>query len=90
MEWVSESDICLEISLISNLRTGVIQDLQEHPILTFVDSGVPFVLRADNPQVHEASLSKEYELFYALTGRKDLIESMFEKQIKYSFQNKGV
>ena len=85
LEIISKKDICLEISLISNLRTGSVKTLASHPVLTFIEAGVPFVLCSDNPQVHGSTLSDEYNLFYNLTSRQDLIESMFSKQKKYSF-----
>jgi adenosine deaminase len=82
---IVDKDICVEVCLTSNLRTGGVGEIRDHPVRKFVESGVPFVLCSDNPQVHGASLSDEYGLFLRTFGRKDIIGSMFEKQMRYSF-----
>lgn len=87
LEMIRERDICLEVSLISNLRTGTVKTLASHPVLSFISNSVPFVLSSDNPQVHKSSLSDEYTLFNRLTSRQDLLESMFSAQKTYCFAN---
>lgn len=87
LDILSKNDICLEISLISNLRTGAVKTLASHPVLSFIAHGVPFVLCSDNPQVHDSSLSEEYALFNKLTSRHDLLESMYSRQRKYCFSS---
>lgn len=89
LEVLTQKDICLEISLISNLRTGAVKTLESHPVLTFIKDGVPFVLCSDNPQVHDSTLSDEYNLFDSLTSRRDLLESMFSTQKKYCFSREN-
>lgn len=87
LEVLRERDICLEVSLISNLRTGAVKTLALHPVLSFIDNCVPFVLSSDNPQLQKSSLSDEYALFNRLTSRQDLLESMFSTQTTYCFEN---
>jgi len=85
LDIIKKNNICLEISLISNLRTGAVKKLKLHPVITFIEHRIPFVLCSDNPNVHGSSLSDEYQLFFDLTARRDLIDSMFSVQRKYCF-----
>jgi|SRR5579863_5041800 len=73
--------ICVEVCLTSNLRTGSVQRLEDHAVHHFIAHGVPFVLCADNPAVHQLSLSDEYHLFLETTGREDLLLDMFATQM---------
>lgn len=68
-----------------NLITGRLQSLETHPVHSFIEASVPFVLCTDNPQVHGVSLSDEYRLFVSATDRHDLIEGMYGTQMKYAF-----
>ncbi|MFD1735418.1 hypothetical protein ACFSCX_02475 [Bacillus salitolerans] len=82
---IIEKDICLEVCLISNLRTGYVQGIEEHPLKVFLEWDIPFVLCTDNPSVHGASLSDEYTLFLNHFKRADILEKMYERNNKYSF-----
>ena len=89
LELLRRRDVCLEVSLISNLRTGIVRTPRAHPVMNFIASGVPFVLTSDNPQVHGSKLSDEYALFSAVTCREDLLSAMFLTQNAYSFADRG-
>ena len=54
--------ITLEICLSSNLQTGAVADLKEHPLRRFLDAGVRVTLATDNPTVSATSLTREYLL----------------------------
>ena len=87
MELLLSNDVCVETCLHSNVITGRISSLDSHPIHVFIEHSVPFVLCTDNPQVHGVSLSDEYSLFVAATGRRDLVDRMHETQRRYAFAN---
>ena len=57
-----ERDIPLEISITSNLVTGVVARLEEHPVRRLFDAGVPIVLNTDDPAMFRCSLVGEYRL----------------------------
>jgi len=57
-----DRDIPLEISLTSNLVTGVVARVEEHPIRALYDAGVPIVLNTDDPAMFGCTLVDEYRL----------------------------
>ncbi len=59
---LAADDVVLEVCLSSNVQTGAIDKLENHPLLKFLDAGVKVALCTDNPTVSSTSLSREYEL----------------------------
>jgi adenosine deaminase/aminodeoxyfutalosine deaminase len=57
-----DRDIPLEISITSNLVTGVVNRLEDHPIRALYDAGVPIVLNTDDPAMFGCTLTDEYRL----------------------------
>ena len=62
MEHLREKNIPLEVCITSNVRTGAVGSLKEHPVRRLFDAGVPLVLSTDDPALFECSLAGEYEL----------------------------
>ena len=62
----------MEVSLTSNLATGAVTDLAEHPIRTMVEHGVVVTLNSDDPPMFGTTLNREYEL---AAGLLDLDEA---------------
>ena len=60
--------IYLEVCLSSNLQTGAIDRLEDHPLPRFLDAGVKVALCTDNPTVSSTTLSQEYELAMTTFG----------------------
>jgi adenosine deaminase len=87
LELLKERDICLELCLRSNVLTSVVASLQHHPIFTFIAYDIPFVLCTDSPGIHAFSLSQDYVQFYELTGRADILESMYARQTTHAFSS---
>lgn len=57
-----ENHTPLEMCPISNLRTGIIHTIQEHPIRTFFDLGLQVTVNTDDPKMFGNSLVSEYKL----------------------------
>jgi len=59
---LARDGVYLEVCLSSNLQTGAVDDLKNHPLPRFLDAGVKVALCTDNPTVSSTSLSQEYLL----------------------------
>jgi aminodeoxyfutalosine deaminase len=57
-----DRQIPLEVCVTSNLVTGVVQRLEEHPLRRLYDAGIPIVLNTDDPGMFGCTLLSEYQL----------------------------
>ena len=62
MRHLRERDIPLEICITSNLVTGVVKRLEDHPVRLLFDAGVPVTLATDDPAMFGCTLAGEYRL----------------------------
>lgn len=62
MRHLRDRDIPLEIAITSNLRTGVVARIEDHPLRRLFDAGVPIVLNTDDPAMFGTTLVDEYRL----------------------------
>ena len=45
---------------MSNVRTGVVPSLLEHPIRRYFDAGVLVTVNSDDPKMFQTSMAEEY------------------------------
>lgn len=57
-----DRNIPLEVCITSNVRTGAVASLADHPIRKLFDAGVPIILNTDDPALFECTLESEYDL----------------------------
>jgi adenosine deaminase len=86
LDKIRESDICIEVCLSSNILSGYVDDIDNHPVSVFLKNNVPFVLCSDNPAINRSSLTHEYGMFLRNFGNRDVLGRMYEQQMKYAFK----
>lgn len=85
LEQLQANNICAEVCLLSNYRTGSVELNHDHPVRTFIEWEIPFILCSDNPAIHGANLTDDYVLFDQITSRSDIIDRMFDTQRRFAF-----
>ncbi len=84
---LAEKKIPLEICITSNVRTGAVASLKEHPVRRLFDAGVPIVLNTDDPALFECTLTGEYELAAREFGfSKEELTGLRKNSFLYSFE----
>lgn len=59
---LAEAQVTVECCLTSNVVLGAVSSLEEHPIRTFVDAGVPVTISSDDPVRLDTTIGSEYHL----------------------------
>ncbi len=62
LNFLSDKKIPLEISVTSNLLTGSVKDIKDHPIQKLLSAGVQVALCTDDPGIFDTDMNKEYQL----------------------------
>jgi adenosine deaminase len=62
LKYLADNQIPVELCPLSNLRTKVINSIEEHPVRTFIDMGIPVSINTDDPKMFGNSLSNEYQI----------------------------
>jgi len=68
LDYLAESRIALEVCPTSNVRTGAVATLGEHPLPALLDAGVPVTLATDDPGMFGTDLNAEYLLCHTHFG----------------------
>lgn len=61
LEFLAKQQIPLEMCPISNLRTGVVQNIEDHPIRRYFEKGLLVTVNTDDPKMFGNSLVDEYK-----------------------------
>jgi aminodeoxyfutalosine deaminase len=68
LAYLAEHDIALEVCPTSNVATGVVPSLADHPIRDMVAAGVPVTVNSDDPPMFGTTLNREYAVAADLLG----------------------
>jgi aminodeoxyfutalosine deaminase len=60
MEELAARQVVLDVTPISNLRTGVVRSLEEHPLPELIAAGIPCTVSTDDPEMFDTDLTREY------------------------------
>jgi aminodeoxyfutalosine deaminase len=58
---LADRGIVLDVCPLSNLRTGAVADLHDHPLPRLVAAGVLCSISTDDPAMFDTDLSRDYE-----------------------------
>lgn len=83
MAKLRESNVPLEVCISSNVCTGVVAALEDHPVRKLYDAGVPIVLNTDDPSFFHTTLDREYDLAQDVFGLP--IDELAANSFRYGF-----
>lgn len=87
MNHLRDHDIPLEVCISSNICTGVVGSLAEHPVRRLFDAGVPIVLNSDDPPMFHTTLAREYEIAASEFGfTEGELRQLAANSFRYAFQ----
>lgn len=86
MKYLAERRIPLEMCPISNVRTGVVSSLEQHPIRRYFQQALNVTVNTDDPAMFATSLAQEYQTLVERLGfSQDDIRSMILLAISASW-----
>ncbi|MFQ6677824.1 MAG: adenosine deaminase [Fidelibacterota bacterium] len=88
LDYLVEHQIPLEMCPISNVRTGVVKSIEEHPVRRYFDRGIIVTINSDDPKMFGNSLAEEYQLLEEkLDFSRDEIRTLILQGIRSSWQS---
>lgn len=86
-----EHDIALEVCPSSNLATGAVASIDDHPLRAFAEAGVRITINSDDPPMFGTTLNREYAI---AAGLLDLdqrgVADLARTAVRASFADEAV
>jgi len=60
LEYIRGRGVTIEACPVSNIRTGVVPSLREHPVREFFDAGISVTVSSDDPSMFGTDMNNEY------------------------------
>jgi adenosine deaminase len=86
LDYLAEKQIPLEMCPLSNVCTGVVNRIEEHPVRRYFDRGLLVTISTDDPKMFGNSLAQEYQILEKVFGfsRKE-IRAVMANAVKASW-----
>jgi adenosine deaminase len=68
VEYLLKNNISIEMCPLSNIRTGVVNDIRNHPVRPFFDKGLIVTVNSDDPAMFDTNMNKEYRTLHDELG----------------------
>ena len=89
LDYLAEHRVPLEMCPISNVRTGVVPSLEEHPVRRYFERGIMVTINTDDPKMFGNSLAEEFLLLEGKLGfSRDEIRSLILQGIQAAWLSK--
>ncbi|MGC9396572.1 MAG: adenosine deaminase, partial [Anaerolineae bacterium] len=86
LDYLAAHAIPLEMCPLSNMRTGVVQSLREHPVRRYFERGILVTISTDDPRMFGNALAEEYALLEQQLGfSRDDIRTLILNGIRASW-----
>ena len=86
LDYLAEHQIPLEMCPISNVRTGVVKSINEHPVRRYFERGLMVTINSDDPKMFDNSMAEEYQLIEGQLGfSRDDIRTLILQGIQASW-----
>ena len=83
LQYLVENKIPLEMCPISNIKTGIVKSMIDHPIVNYLNMGIIVSVNTDDPKMFNTSLETEFlELINTFDLSKDDIKKLQTNAIK--------
>jgi adenosine deaminase len=60
MDLLAKQNVTLEMCPTSNVQTGVVSNLGQHPLWAYQQVGIPVTVNTDDPSISSTTLTDEY------------------------------
>ena len=68
LELLKKKGVTVETCPVSNVRTGVCEEIEKHPVRTYFDSGISISVNSDDPTMFGTDMNNEYLTLHKLLG----------------------
>jgi adenosine deaminase len=86
LDYLAEKQIPIEMCPLSNVCTGVVKSIDEHPVRDFFERGLLVTVNTDDPKMFNNSLAEEYQVLVERLGfSQDEIRTLILNAIQASW-----